>query len=89
MNKRKELSLSMFMSKLLRHDGKRFGLEKDDDNFVSLDRFIEVLLAEFNAGQITVDDINYLLESSEKDGIKRYQVVGDKVRATYNHTWKR
>ncbi|EJW13940.1 hypothetical protein PAV_141p00460 (plasmid) [Paenibacillus alvei DSM 29] len=87
MDKRKEIRLSRFISKILRHDAKRFGLDQDDDNFVQLSNFINVVLSEFE-GSISLTDVVYVLENSKKDGQNRFQIVGDRVRATYNHTWK-
>ncbi|OME54098.1 hypothetical protein BSK59_16080 [Paenibacillus odorifer] len=88
MDKKTELSLSKFISKVLRHEAKRFGLDQDEDNFVNLTQFIQVIRQEFT-GSASIVDIQYLLTSSEKQGIKRFQIEGDKVRATYKHTWKK
>lgn len=87
MNRKVEIGLSKFMSKILRHEAKHYGLEQDKDNFVDLNDFLNVVKKEFR-GEITVFDIYDLLENSVKDGQHRFQVVGNKVRATYNHTWK-
>ncbi|MCY9757677.1 RNA 2'-phosphotransferase [Paenibacillus alvei] len=87
MNKRTEIRMSRFISKILRHESKQFGLEQDDNNFVQLSSFINVVLSEFE-GSVSLADVVYVLESSKKDGHNRFQIVGDRVRATYNHTWK-
>lgn len=87
MEKRKEIRLSRFISKILRHEAKQFGLEQDNDNFVQLSHFINVVISEFE-GNISLADVLYVLENSKKDGHNRFQIVGDMVRATYNHTWK-
>lgn len=89
MNRSKEHGLSKFMSMILRHQAENFGLEMDENNFIDLNQFIQVVRREWSHGSVSVADILYIAHNSKKQGLfNRFQIVDGKIRATYNLTQK-
>jgi putative RNA 2'-phosphotransferase len=72
------VKVSKYMSYLLRHNPK--GLGMDEHGFVDLDKLLEKLNQCFSV------DKGFVLEIVEKGGRKRFEVVGNKIRALYGHT---
>lgn len=68
--------LSKKISYALRHQPDEFGLKLDKFGFVNLND----LLAAVNCKK---EDLEHIIKISEK---KRFEIIGDKVRATYGHT---
>lgn len=73
--------LSKFISYILRHNPRKFGLKMDRNGFVELSRLVEVVSKKFPG--VTKQMVLELVNSSPK---KRFELVGDKIRATYGHT---
>lgn len=70
--------VSKYMSYLLRHDSEN--LKMDEHGFVDIDAFLEKLSERF---QVDKDLINEVVEKSDR---KRFEIIGDKIRALYGHT---
>lgn len=85
MDYRTKHTLSKFLSLILRHEAKQYGLTQDEEKFVDINKLIDVVVKEYH-GSTNVEDILYILNTSMKNGRNRYQIVGNKVRATYNHS---
>lgn len=77
--------LSKKISYALRHSPESFGLEMDAKGFVDIDTLIRGL-NELHAFEraITRRDIDYIMKIMEK---KRFEIVGDKIRAFYGHSF--
>ena len=82
----KNVSISTFISKILRHSPKEFGVEIDSEGFCEINQLVSAIIEHF-IHPVTESKILSILETSEKDGMKRFQIVGSKVRATYNRTY--
>jgi len=79
------VKLSKEISYALRHAPWEYELEMDEDGFV----LIEQLLSEINLSneygkKITKDDLLYINNNSEK---KRWEIIDDKIRALYGHSF--
>lgn len=72
------VKVSRYMSYLLRHNPQ--DLVMDEHGFVDLDKLLEKLDRRFEV------DKNFVLKIVEKGGRKRFEVVGNKIRALYGHT---
>jgi putative RNA 2'-phosphotransferase len=70
--------ISKYMSYLLRHNPEN--LKMDKDGFVNLKELLRKLNERFQV------DENFIREIAEKSDKKRFELVGDKIRALYGHT---
>jgi putative RNA 2'-phosphotransferase len=81
MQKRIMVGLSKLISYILRHHPEKYGLSLDRYGFAQLKELVGVI------GQkkkwMKEDDIMRVVEESER---KRFEIRGDKIRATYGHT---
>lgn len=73
-----KVKISKYMSYLLRHNPE--GLEMDAHGFVRLNTLLKKLKKRF---QLDRNFITQLVKESDK---KRFEIVGDKIRAIYGHT---
>jgi len=73
------IKVSKYVSYLLRHNPE--DLEMDDEGFVELDQLLSKLRRLFP----TIDE-KLLAEIVEQSERKRFEIVGDKIRALYGHT---
>lgn len=78
--------LSRYLSYLLRHNPSSLELTLDRNGFVKLDDLISVVQIQEGWGWITRDEILSVLRLSEK---KRFEIVGNQIRALYGHTLSR
>lgn len=83
MDRRTATRLSKFLSLVLRHRPDDYGLVMDDQGFVDFDSLIDVLVAEDIVAETAEDDVMELVEGSER---RRFQVVGNRIRALYGHS---
>jgi putative RNA 2'-phosphotransferase len=67
------------MSYLLRHNPEN--LEMDDEGFVKLDLFLQKLKEKYN---VTDNLIHAIV--NDPSGKKRFEIINNKIRATYGHT---
>jgi putative RNA 2'-phosphotransferase len=74
--------ISRFLSYLLRHRPKEYPLSFDREGFVSWRDVVEMAQDRFQA--VTEADMRSIIMGSDK---KRFELKGDKVRATYGHSF--
>lgn len=72
------VKVSRYMSYLLRHSPQ--GLNMDEHGFVDLDKLLEKINQRFKVDRF------FVLDVVEKSGRRRFEVVGNKIRALYGHT---
>jgi putative RNA 2'-phosphotransferase len=70
--------VSKCMSYLLRHNPEN--LEMDRHGFVGLDEFVKRIKERFQVDQ------KFILDIVEKSDRKRFEIIGNKIRALYGHT---
>jgi putative RNA 2'-phosphotransferase len=75
--------LSRFLSFLLRHKPPGYPLEFDERGFVLWDELLSVVRERFP--EATESDLERVVQDSEK---RRFERVGDRVRATYGHSFR-
>ncbi len=78
------VKLSKTISYILRHHPEDYNLELDSNGFVDVNLLLDSINAkkEFNK-KITIADLNHILSTSDK---KRWEIVGNKIRAYYGHS---
>ena len=81
MEKRKRVELSKLISYILRHHPEKYGLTMDRYGFANLQELVEAISQKKK--WVSKQDIRRVVEKSEK---KRFEIKGDKIRATYGHT---
>lgn len=74
--------LSRFLTFLLRHKPKDYPLAMDREGFAPWREVVDMLQERFY--EVTEEQIRALIEGAEK---KRFELRGDKVRATYGHSF--
>lgn len=78
-----KVNISMFMSKVLRHEPHIIGITLDENGWTNLDEFNVKLKKVFN--NISIDKIKYIVDTDEK---KRYSILDNKIRANQGHNSK-
>ena len=78
MKNNRESRISKYMSYLLRHDPE--SLEMSVSGFVDLDRFLKKVNERF---KVDKKQIFHIAETSSR---KRFEIVGNEIRALYGHT---
>ncbi len=78
---RNRIKGSKFLSFLLRHRPKKFGLVTDRYGFADFDKVFKILLERFPG--LEKKDVNDLVES---DPNKRFEIKDCKIRARYGHS---
>jgi putative RNA 2'-phosphotransferase len=78
---RNRTKVSKFLSYLLRHGPKKFGLDTDRYGFADFDKVFRILTERFPG--IEKKDVNDLVES---DSNKRFEIKGGRIRARYGHS---
>lgn len=79
--KNKKVKISKFMSYILRHNPEKFGLKLDEQGFVEVDKFVSSVREKIPS--LTKETIIEIIDSSPK---RRFEIIGDKIRATYGHS---
>lgn len=77
------IKLGKEISYALRHAPFKYGLELDDEGWVNLEDLLSALNKEKKWGNVTVEDIEHIMEISDK---KRYEIKDDRIRALYGHS---
>ena len=77
-------NFSKRISYALRHNPKAFGLTLDAAGWVDINDLLKALGKDMTK-MPTVADIWYVIDHSEK---KRFEIKGDRIRATYGHSIK-
>jgi len=79
---KRDVSISKFMSLVLRHSPRKFGLHPDPKGFVALDSLLGLLQERFpDTDQREVEEI---VEKSSKE---RFEIKDGKIRARYGHSF--
>ena len=79
------LKLSKKISHVLRHAQEEFSLKMDRQGFVQIEQLLSGLNAHNHFGEtVGLSDLEYIIENSEK---QRYEIVGDKIRTLYGHSF--
>lgn len=74
--------ISKLLSLILRHRPDEFGLNMDEYGFIPLDEVVESVQQRYDA--VAEDDVRDLIGTSRQH---RFEIVGDKVRALYGHSF--
>lgn len=77
-------ALSKLLSYILRHRPDEFGLVLDEEGFVSLKELQQAINEEEGWGYVRRDHILEVVYNSDRD---RFEIQGDKIRATYGHSF--
>lgn len=77
--------ISKFLSYVLRHHPQKFDVELDAKGFASLEMIINIVDKRFPEQRIDENMILKMIAISKK---RRFEVVGDKIRAFYGHSLK-
>lgn len=80
---KKRVSISKFMSLVLRHSPEKFGLNLDAKGFVPQGELLKILKERFT--EIELKDVREIVDSFSKE---RFEIKGDKIRAKYGHSIK-
>ncbi|AEO93539.1 RNA 2'-phosphotransferase [Bacillus phage G] len=83
MNKKDEEKLSKFMSLLLRHKPKKFGLNLDEKGGCTINELVTVINSQDNWDGVTVENIKQVVVNCPK---QRYKIEGVKIKANYGHS---
>lgn len=84
LNQSAEVSLSKFMTKLLRHTPSAYGLLLDpEDGSCLLEDLLSVIHAAPKWAGITAEDIRQVVRNSEK---QRFAIEGERIKARYGHS---
>lgn len=79
-----EVSLSKFMTKLLRHTPEQYGLLLDpEDGSCTLDELLSVLVKSPRWSEVTAGDIRQVVAGCEK---QRFEIEGERIKARYGHS---
>jgi len=76
--------LSTFLSYILRHEPRKFGLSPNGDGYVPIDGLLDQINKKDRWRWVTKQHIIEIVERSEK---KRFEVVRNEIRALYGHTF--
>jgi RNA:NAD 2'-phosphotransferase (TPT1/KptA family) len=74
--------ISKLLSLILRHHPDEFGLNMDEYGYIPLDEVVEAVQQRYSA--VEEEDIRDLIETSRQ---RRFEIVGDRIRALYGHTF--
>ncbi|GAB5491389.1 MAG: RNA 2'-phosphotransferase [Phototrophicaceae bacterium] len=77
--------LSKFMAVVLRHNPEKFNVVLDEQGFTSVDSLWRTVEAKFGE-TFSRDDLQEIVTHGDKNGKKRYEIVGKEIRAMYGHS---
>jgi putative RNA 2'-phosphotransferase len=78
------VKVSKFLSYILRHNPEKFGIILDSEGFADLNSILGVLNERYEDLEIRKETIEELIMQSDK---KRFEIVKDKIRAYYGHSF--
>ncbi|MCK2000607.1 RNA 2'-phosphotransferase [[Brevibacterium] frigoritolerans] len=83
MNQKSKTKLSSFMTKILRHSPKEYGVEMDEWGFCKIEDLVEAI-----KGQEYWKSVNkeLIIEVAETCPKQRYKIDSGKIRARYGHS---
>lgn len=76
--------LSKFLAVVLRHSPEDFDIELDEQGYAPLAEVWSVIEKRYGT-QYTVDDLTTVVDG-DRQGKKRYEIVGEQIRAMYGHS---
>lgn len=76
--------LSKFLAVILRHNPSDFAIVLDEHGFAPLEPVWQAILAKYGK-RYSYDDLETIVEG-DQTGKKRYEILGDKIRAMYGHS---
>lgn len=76
--------LSKFLAVMLRHKPEQFGLTLDAHGFAPLEPVWQAIRDKYG-GRYTYDDLEAVV-AGDATGKKRYEIIGDRIRAMYGHS---
>ncbi|MFF2879022.1 RNA 2'-phosphotransferase [Gottfriedia sp. NPDC057991] len=83
MNQKDEEKLSKFMSKILRHDPLKFGLNLKEDGTCTIRELVDAINSQINWGGVTVENITQVVKNCSK---QRYTINDGRIKANYGHS---
>lgn len=87
LNEKTEIRLSKFMTKLLRHDPKAFGLILDPtDGSCELKDMMRAIRSQSRWASITLQDVEQVVRNSDK---QRFEIANGRIRARYGHSYEK
>lgn len=85
-SKKKEMKLSKFLSKILRHSPEQFGIILDKEGYVKIEKLIKQINSQPNWDGVLEDHIIQVVNNCPK---QRYEIKKDLIRARYGHSTKK
>ncbi|MEM9953572.1 MAG: RNA 2'-phosphotransferase [Chloroflexota bacterium] len=76
--------LSKFLAVVLRHSPEDFGITLDEQGYTAVDDVWQVIQEKYGS-QYTLDDLERVIVG-DQHGKKRYEIVGNQIRAMYGHS---
>lgn len=76
--------LSKFLAIILRHKPETFSLVLDEYGFTAIEPVWQAILKKYGT-VYTYNDLKAIVKG-DKTGKKRYEIIGDKIRAMYGHS---
>lgn len=83
MNETQRTRLSKFIALVLRHRAAEFGLALDPEGFVPVDELLGAMHRERGWSWVGREHLEEIIATQHK---RRYEIVGDDIRAIYGHT---
>jgi len=80
---KRRVSISKFMTLVLRHSPEQYGLKLDSKGFVLLEELLKIMQERFS--RIDQGDIQDIANAFSEE---RFEIKGDKIRARYGHSLK-
>ncbi|MER7493778.1 RNA 2'-phosphotransferase [Streptomyces pharetrae] len=81
MDERRTVKVSKYLSKHLRHQPERIGLEPDDGGWVEIDTLIAAAAA--HGFRFTRAELNHVVATNDK---RRFAIEGSRIRASQGHS---
>jgi putative RNA 2'-phosphotransferase len=83
MNQKDEEKLSKFMSKILRHDPSKFGVNLKEDGSCTIPELVDAINSQINWSVVTVENITQVVKNCPK---QRYAINDGRIKANYGHS---
>ncbi|MGV9173822.1 MAG: RNA 2'-phosphotransferase [Promethearchaeia archaeon] len=77
------VSMSKFLSYILRHHPEKFNIQLDEQGYGDLEKILKVLNNRFENRKITKETIKEMMDHSDK---RRFELREQKIRAYYGHS---
>ncbi|WP_144941706.1 RNA 2'-phosphotransferase [Paenibacillus sp. 32O-W] len=84
LNKKEEISLSKFMTKILRHTPQEYGIVLESrDGSCPTAALLQAVRSRPKWKAVTMEEIEQVVRNSDK---QRFEINGDRIRARYGHS---